>query len=71
MILTGTTTVCQNSPGSNGNEKLLHILQSSRNGASPSGVVWSRIKDTRWEVLPSAKMQLVYSTASAKSAWHT
>ena len=28
--LLGTTTQCQSGPGSNGNERVLHILQSSR-----------------------------------------
>ena len=34
--LTGTTTPGQSGPGSNGGEWVLHILQTSRNGTSPS-----------------------------------
>ena len=34
--LTGTTILGQSRPGSNGNIRVLHILQSSRTGASPS-----------------------------------
>ena len=34
--LIGITTLGQNEPGSNGNEGLLLILQSSRTGESPS-----------------------------------
>ena len=34
--LTGTTTLSQIEPGSNDNEGVLHILQSSRTGASTS-----------------------------------
>ena len=36
MTLTGTTTLGQSGPGSNGNEGVLRIPQSSRTGASPS-----------------------------------
>ena len=35
MTLTGSTTLRQSEPGSNGNEGILHILQSSRTGVSP------------------------------------
>ena len=34
--LSGATTLCLSEPGSNGNEEVLHIPQSSRAGASPS-----------------------------------
>ena len=34
--LTSTTTLDQIEPGSNGNERLLHIPQSSRTGTLPS-----------------------------------
>ena len=36
MTLTGTTIAGQCGPGSNGNEGVLHIPQSSKTGASPS-----------------------------------
>ena len=36
MRLTGTTTLGQSGPESNGNEGILYIPQSSRNGASSS-----------------------------------
>ena len=39
--LTGTTTPDQNGPGSNGTIGVLHILQSSRIGASPSDEIKS------------------------------
>ena len=35
-ILTATTTPSKSGLGSNGNERVLHILESSRTGASPS-----------------------------------
>ena len=35
-ILTGRTTPGQGRPGSNGNERVLHIPQSSRTGVLPS-----------------------------------
>ena len=37
--LIGTTTPCQSGPGSNADEGLLHILQNSKTGASPSDEV--------------------------------
>ena len=39
--LTGTTTLGQSETGSNGNEEVLHISQSSRTGASTSDVLIS------------------------------
>ena len=33
--LTGSTSLGQNEPGSNGNERIFHIILSSRTGASP------------------------------------
>ena len=39
-ILTDITTPGQSGPGSNGNEELLHSLQSSRTGVSPSAAVY-------------------------------
>ena len=38
-ILTGTITLGQSGPGSNGNEGTLYFLQSSGTGASPSNAV--------------------------------
>ena len=35
-ILTGTATLGQSKPGSNGNEEILHIPKNSRTEASPS-----------------------------------
>ena len=35
-MLPGATSLGQSRPGSNGNEEVLHIPQSSRSGASPS-----------------------------------
>ena len=37
--LTGTITPGQSGPGSNSNEKVLYILQSSKTGASPPDAV--------------------------------
>ena len=37
--LTGTTTLSQSGPGSNGNEGVLHSPQSTRTGASAQDVV--------------------------------
>ena len=47
--LSGATTPGQNGSGSNGNEEVLHIPQSSSiTGASPSDYLVSYIQDTRW-----------------------
>ena len=64
MGLTGTTTPDLSGPGSNGNEGVLHIPQSSRTEASPSDAVQYHIQDTHWGrgSYPSAEMQLAYST---------
>ena len=52
--LSGYTTSGQKGPGSNGNERVLHISQSSKT------------EDTHWQgSYPSAKMQLMYSTVPA------
>ena len=37
--ITGTIILGQSGPGSNANEEVLNILQSSRTGASPSDTV--------------------------------
>ena len=62
--ITGTTTPAQSGPGSNDNERVLHISQSFRMRASSSdslllypGYLLGGVPD------PSAEMQLVYSTA--------
>ena len=39
LTLIGTTTPSQSRPESNGNEGVLHILQSSKTGATPSDAV--------------------------------
>ena len=44
--LTVTTTLGQSGPGSNGNEEVLHIPQSSRTGASPSDTVKYNTQNT-------------------------
>ena len=41
MTLSGATTLGQSRPGSNGNEGILHIPQSSRAGTSPSDCLMS------------------------------
>ena len=71
--LSGTTTPGQSGPGSNGNEGVVHIPQSSRTGASP--IRWFSVISRPLvgrEHYPSAEMQLVYSTAPgdwAQSIW--
>ena len=44
--LRGTTTLDQSGPGSNGNEGLLHIPQSSKTEASPSDAVCCHTQET-------------------------
>ena len=39
LTLTGTSTLCVSGPGSNGNERVLHTPQISRNIASHSDAV--------------------------------
>ena len=53
-----STTPDQNELECDGNEALLHILQSSRTGASPSNGLVSYPRQ-----YPSAEMQSVYSKA--------
>ena len=57
--LSGATTPGQRGPGSNGNEGLLHIPQSSKIGVSPSDCLVS------YSGHSLAEMQSVYSTAPA------
>ena len=66
--LTGTTTQGQRVPGSNGNKGVLHILQNTRTGASPSDAVSCNTQDTHWSVCvggcyPTSEVQAVYSIA--------
>ena len=62
----------QSGPGSNGDEEVLHILQSSNiNEASPSDCLMSYPGHSLvggWGSYPSAEMQLVYSTTPADRA---
>ena len=44
--LVNSTTLSQSGPGSNGNEGVLHIPQSSRTGASPSDAIECHTEDT-------------------------
>ena len=68
--LSGATTPDQSGPGSDSNEEVLHISQTSNiTGASPSDCLVSYPGHSLaggWGVLtPSAEMQSVYSTAPA------
>ena len=60
--LSGSTTLGQSGPGSDGNEGVLHILQnSSITGAPLSDCLVSYPGHLLGESYPSAEMQLVYS----------
>ena len=75
--LSGATTPGQSRPGSNGNERVLHIPQSFRIRALPSDALVSYPRHLSLDALvsypghslvgsyPSAEMQSVYSTAPA------
>ena len=64
--LSGATTRGQSEPGSNDNEGVLHILQSSRTEPSLSDCLMSYPGYSLEGVsYPSAEMQSVYSTAPA------
>ena len=65
-VLSGATIPGQSGPGSNGNEGVLRIPQSSSiTGTSPSDCLVS-YQDTHWgESYPSAAVQSVYFTSSA------
>ena len=65
MALSGATILGQSRPGSNGNEGVLHIPQSSSiTGTSPSDCLVSYQGHLLGEgSYPSAEVQLVYSTA--------
>ena len=58
--LAGITILDQSEPWSNSNERALHILQSSRTGASPSDGLVSYPGHLFYSF---AKVQLAYSTA--------
>ena len=60
----------QSGPGSDGNEMVLHIPQSSSiNGASPSDCLVSYPENSWGVSYPSAEMQWVYFTAPADWTW--
>ena len=65
MVLSSATTPGQSGPGSDGNEKVLCIPQSSSiTGTSPSHcLVLYPIHSFGGVSYPSAKVQLVHSTA--------
>ena len=65
QILSGATTLSLSRPGSNCNEVVLHIPQSSSiTGASLSDCFVSYLRHALEESYPSVEMQSVYSTAS-------
>ena len=68
QTLPGATTPGHNGPGNKSNERVHHITQSSRTGASLS----NRLESYPWHSLresyPFAETQLVYSTASVDRA---
>ena len=62
--LLGDITLGQSGPGSDGNERVLHIPQSSSIiGTSPSDCLVSYPGHTLGKSYPSVEMQLVYFTA--------
>ena len=63
--LTGTSSAGQSGPGSNSNEWVLHIPQSSKAGTLPSDDFVSYSGYLLVGSYPSAEMHSVYSTASA------
>ena len=72
--LSGATTPAKSGPGSNGNEGVLRIPQSSSiSGTSPSDCFVSYSEQLwRGRAYPSAEVQSVYSTAPAnwiKDSW--
>ena len=68
-ILSGATTPGNSGPGSNGNERVLRIPQSSSiTGASQSDCLMSYPGHTLGEFYPYAEMQSVYSVAPAEWA---
>ena len=66
MILLGATTTGRSGSGSDGNEEVLWISQSSSiSGASPSDCLISFPGHSLEESYPFTDMQLVYSTVLA------
>ena len=66
MVLSGATTPGQNGPGSEDNERVLCIPQSSSTaGTSPSDCLVSYSGHSLGGGYPSAEVQSVYSTAPA------
>ena len=63
--LSGATNPGRCQPGSNGNEEVLYILQSSRTGASPTDCLVSYLGYMWRESYLSVEMQSMYSTAPA------
>ena len=62
-FLPGANTLGQSKPGTNGNEGVLHIPQSSKAGALPSDSLMSYSEHLlEGESCPSVEMQSVYST---------
>ena len=67
--LSGATNMGQSGAGSDSNEKVLHISQSSSiTGASPSDCLMSYPGHLLNKSYPSAEMQSVYSAAPAEWA---
>ena len=63
MTLSKATTPGQSGPGSNGNERVLHILQSSKTGVSPLDCFLSYPGHSLgFGSYPSAEMQSVFYT---------
>ena len=67
--LIGTTNSCQSGPRNNGNIRVLHILQSSRTGVSPSKVSYPKHQSEGY--YPSVGMQSAYSIAPANRVTKT
>ena len=66
MALSGATTLGQSGPGSEGNEDIFRIPQSSSTTeTSPSDCLMSYQDTRRGWGYPSAEVQSVYSTATA------
>ena len=66
MTLSGVTTPSQSGPGSDGNEGVLRIPQSSSiTGTSPSNCLVSYPGYSLGRSYLSAELQLVYSTPQA------
>ena len=66
-ILSGATTLTQSGPGSESNESLFRIPQSSSIIENLLSDCWVSYQETSWwEVsYPSAEMQSIYSSAPA------